>query len=64
MKSEIQSVYLAPQGLSELLLKEVGTVVAVHDRLIFSSEPFIDAHWAQNIWKNTQIISIESIKKH
>tara|TARA_Y100001960_G_scaffold155980_1_gene164259 strand:- start:776 stop:1702 length:927 start_codon:yes stop_codon:yes gene_type:complete len=61
MKSEIQSVYLAPQGLSELLLKEVGTVVAVHDRLIFSSKPFIDAHWAQNIWKNTQIISIESI---
>ena len=61
MKSEIQSVYLAPKGLSELLLNEIETVIAVHDRLIFSSKPFIDAHWAQNIWKSTQIISIESI---
>ena len=61
MKSEIQSVYLSPKGLSELLLNEIGAVIAVHDRLIFSSEPFIEAHWAQNIWKNTQIISFESI---
>ena len=61
MKSEIKSVYLAPKGLNELLVNEVGKVLAVHDRLIFSSEPFIDAHWAQNIWKNTQIISVESI---
>ena len=61
MKSEIQSVYLALKGFSELLLYEIETVIAVHDRLIFSSKPFIDSHWAQNIWKNTQIISIESI---
>jgi 23S rRNA (cytidine2498-2'-O)-methyltransferase len=61
MKSEIQSVYLSPKGLSELLLNEIGAVIAVHDRLIFSSEPFIEVHWAQNIWKNTQIISFESI---
>ncbi|MBM14665.1 MAG: hypothetical protein CMH75_01005 [Nitrospina sp.] len=61
MLSEIKSAYLAPKGLNELLLNEVEAVIAVHDRLIFSSKPFIEAHWAQNIWKNTKIISIGSI---
>ena len=61
MLSEIKSAYLAPKGLNELLLNEIEAVIAVHDRLIFSSEPFIEAHWAQNIWKNTKIISIGSI---
>ena len=61
MTAEIQSAYLAPEGLSEPLLKEIEGVIAVQDRLILSSQPFINAYWAQNIWKNPKIIPIDSI---
>lgn len=61
MTAEINSAYLAPEGLFESLLKEVEGVIAVHDRLILSSKPFINAHWAQNIWKNPVTLSIDSI---
>lgn len=61
MKSEILSAYLSPEGLSEPLLKEVEGVIAVHDRLILSSQPFINAHWVQNIWENPVTLSIDSI---
>jgi 23S rRNA (cytidine2498-2'-O)-methyltransferase len=61
MTAEIKSAYLAPEGLSEPLLKEVGGVIAVHNQLILSNQPFINAHWAQNIWKNPIILPIDSI---
>ena len=61
MTAEIQSAYLAPEGLNEPLLKEIEGVIAVHDRLILSTQPFINAYWAQNIWKNPKIIPIDSI---
>ena len=61
MTAEIQSAYLAPEGLSEPLLKEIEGVIAVQDRLILSSQPFINTYWAQNIWKNPKIIRIDSI---
>ena len=52
MTAEIKSAYLAPEGFSKPLLKEVDGVIVVHNQLILSSQPFINAHWAQNIWKN------------
>ena len=61
MTAEIKSAYLAPEGLSEPLLKEVDGVIAVHNQLILSSQPFINAHWAQNIWKNPITLPIDSI---
>ena len=61
MTVEIKSVYLASEGLSEPLLKEVDGVISVHDRLILSSQPFVNAHWAQNIWKNPVTLSVDSI---
>ncbi|MDG1929621.1 MAG: hypothetical protein P8I45_07895 [Nitrospinaceae bacterium] len=61
MTAEIKSAYLAPEGLNELLLKEIEGVIAVQDRLILSSQPFINAYWAQNIWKNPKVIPIDSI---
>jgi len=36
-------------------------VIAVQDRLILSNQPFVNAYWAQNIWKNPKIIPIDSI---
>ena len=61
MTVEIKSAYLAPEGLSEPLLKEVDGVIAIHNQLILSSQPFINAHWAQNIWKNPITLPIDSI---
>jgi len=61
MTAEIQSAYLAPEELTESLLKEVDGVISVNDRLILSSQPFVNAHWAQNIWKNPVVLSINSI---
>ena len=61
MTAEIKSAYLAPEGLSEPLLKEVDGVIAVHNQLILSSQPFINAYWAQNIWKNPITMPIDSI---
>ncbi|MBT5549482.1 MAG: hypothetical protein HOJ79_03285 [Nitrospina sp.] len=57
----IQSAYLAPEGLTEPLLEELEGVIAVHDRLILSSQPAKQAHWAQNIWRNPQVFNIDSI---
>jgi len=61
MTDEIKSAYLAPEGLTEPLLKEMEGVIAVHDRLVLSSQPAVTAHWAQNIWKNPVVIPIDSI---
>ena len=61
MNQQIQSAYLAPEGLTEPLLNELEGVIAVHDRLILSSQPAKNAYWAQNIWRNPQTLPIDSI---
>ena len=61
MMPKIQSAYLAPEGQTQSLLKELGGVIAVHDQLILSSQPAKAAYWAQNIWRNPQTLHIESI---
>ncbi len=57
----IKSAYLAPEGLQETLIKGLDGVIAVHDRLVFSSQPPQDTCWAQNIWRNPQAHRINSI---
>ena len=61
MASEIKSAYLAAAGLTEPLLNELDGVIAIHDQLILSCKPFVDARWAQNIWRNPKTLRIESI---
>ena len=61
MTYEIQSAYLAPEGFTEPLLNELDGVIGVHDRLILSSQPAKEAYWAQNIWRNSQTLHIDSI---
>ena len=61
MSPQIQSAYLAAKGLTEPLLNELEGVMAVHDRLILSSQPVKNAYWAQNIWLNPQTLHIDSI---
>jgi 23S rRNA (cytidine2498-2'-O)-methyltransferase len=60
--AEIQSVYLAPEGMEQLVAANVTQVVAVRDRLVLSAaEPIINP-WAQNIWYAPKVASIISIK--
>jgi 23S rRNA (cytidine2498-2'-O)-methyltransferase len=61
MTAKIRSAYLAAEGLAQPLLNELDGVIAVHDRLILSSQPAINAHWAQNIWRNPQTFHVTSI---
>lgn len=61
MTPKIQSAYLAAEGLLDPLLKELDGAVAVHDQLVFSSQPARQAHWAQNIWENPVVLKIDSI---
>ena len=61
MTCEIKSAYLAAEGLMDPLLKELEGVTSVHDQLILSTQPAKNAFWAQNIWRNPQVLHIESI---
>jgi len=53
--------YLAARGYVDDVLAELGDVVAVHDRLIFTSGPPRPAAWAQNVWFDPLRIRIRSI---
>ncbi len=59
--SEIRSAYLAAEDFSSQLLGEVPGVIASHGQLVLSSEPATNVLWAQNIWNNPVVFSIESI---
>ncbi len=62
MTPEIKSAYLAAEGFLEPLQKELDGVIAVHDRLILSSQPVKETcYWAQNIWHNPKTLHIDSI---
>ena len=61
MTCEIKSAYLAAEGLMDPLLKELEGVTSVHDQLILSTQPAKNAFCAQNIWRNPQLLHIQSI---
>jgi len=53
--------YLAAAGFADEVRAELGTVSAVHDRLIFAPGPPRLAAWAQNIWLDPVRIAIASV---
>ena len=61
MTSEIKSAYLAAEGFLDPLLQELEGTTGVHSQLVLSSKPAKNAHWAQNIWRNPQVLHIKSI---
>lgn len=61
MTFEINSAYLAAEGLLEPLLQELEGITDIHDQLVLSSQPAKQSYWAQNIWRNPKIIQIDSI---
>ena len=57
------SAYLAPDGFTDDLIAELGEdrIREVYDRLVIADGPATHAVWAENIWRNPQLIEIESI---
>lgn len=59
------SAYIAPKKFAHELFTELGGKAARlerHDRLIIKQAPPENAVWAENIWRDPQYISFESIK--
>ena len=61
MTCEIKSAYLSAEGQMDPLLQELEGIIGVYDQLILSTQPAKNAYWAQNIWRNPQLLHIESI---
>jgi len=53
--------YLAPEGFVDDLVAELGTVAAIHDRLVLAEGPAKPAAWAANIWHDPVRIPMASI---
>jgi 23S rRNA (cytidine2498-2'-O)-methyltransferase len=53
--------YLASEGFVDDLVAELGTVAAIHDRLVLAEGPARPAAWAANIWQEPVRIPIASI---
>jgi len=53
--------YLAARGYVDEVVAELGSVVAVHDRLIFAEGPPRPSVWTQNVWYAPLRLSIGSI---
>jgi 23S rRNA (cytidine2498-2'-O)-methyltransferase len=53
--------YLAPEGLESQLLAELSDIVYQHDRLIITKGPRRPSVWAEVIWDDLKIETIESI---
>ncbi|MGQ9367297.1 SAM-dependent methyltransferase [Azospirillum sp. ST 5-10] len=58
-----QTVYLAPEGLLDDLVAELGDVAAVDGRLVFAEGPARPAAWAQNVWHDPVRLRFASIKE-
>ena len=62
MKLKIKSAYLAPEGFQDQLAKELEGAHSCHGRLIVTDRhPAKPPFWAQNIWRDPLLISIQSI---
>ncbi len=53
--------YLAAEGFTEDLIEELGSVRAVHDRLVLADGPPRPAAWAASVWFDPLLIPIRSI---
>jgi len=59
--SETFTAYLAVEDYLDDLLTELGEVRAVHGRLVLADGPPRPAAWAQNVWYDPQLLTVESI---
>ena len=55
------TAYLAPDGFVAELLRELGEVRAVHERLVLADGPPRPCHWVRNVWHEPQLLEIRSI---
>lgn len=57
------TAYLAPDGFTDDLVRELGNAENVYGRLVLAPGPPRAAAWAQNIWYEPARIGFESIKE-
>lgn len=55
------AAYLAPEGFTDELCREIGDVAQVFGRLVVASGAPKDYIWAENTWRNPRFIPIDSI---
>ncbi len=55
--------YLAPEGFEGQLEQELTHIVARHGRLFLSEAPEKPVYWAQNVWRNLEILPFTSISE-
>ena len=55
--------YLAPEGLEEVLSRELTGKVVRYGRLFVQEGPPVTAHWAQNVWFDVEEIVFRSISE-
>ncbi|MCB9872291.1 MAG: hypothetical protein H6837_20725 [Planctomycetes bacterium] len=61
LDDRLRTAYLAPDGYAAVLRDELGAVEAVFDHLLLAPGPMRTARWAANVWREPQVIRIESI---
>ncbi|MFQ5481553.1 MAG: SAM-dependent methyltransferase [Nitrospinaceae bacterium] len=57
----VKTAYLAAPRYQSQLERELKGAGGVHGRLLLSGRPAVEALWAQNIWRNPDVVTIESI---
>ncbi len=57
----IRSAYLGAKDQMEPLKEEVDGIIDIHNQLILSSAPAMEAFWALNIWQDPIVLAIDSI---
>ena len=61
MTTDSFTAYLAPEGFTEDLCREIGTITETYGRLVIAKGPPRDYVWAENTWRNPQYIPVDSI---
>lgn len=61
MKPHPKTAYLAVKGFERHLIQELEGIREIHGRLILTDRPAKKVFWAQNIWLNPVVLSVQSI---
>ncbi len=59
----MSTAYLAPEGLLEPVIAEIGKKHQLFGRLVVTAEPPKRCFWAQNIWRDTRRFEFDSISE-
>ena len=61
VSKKVLSAYLGAKEYMEPLKNELDNIIDVHEQLVLSSSPPINALWSINTWNNPEVLIIDSI---